>query len=48
VGITAGASAPPHLVDQIVHCLAGLGPVRAAESRLIDEDVTFALPREVV
>ncbi|PZS37847.1 MAG: 4-hydroxy-3-methylbut-2-enyl diphosphate reductase [Pseudonocardiales bacterium] len=48
VGITAGASAPPHLVDQIVHCLGGLGPVSASESRLIDEDVTFALPREVV
>jgi 4-hydroxy-3-methylbut-2-enyl diphosphate reductase len=48
VGITAGASAPPHLVDQIVHCLGGLGPISATESRLIDEDVTFALPREVV
>jgi 4-hydroxy-3-methylbut-2-enyl diphosphate reductase len=48
VGITAGASAPPHLVDQIVHCLGGLGPVTASESQLIDEDVTFALPKEVI
>jgi 4-hydroxy-3-methylbut-2-enyl diphosphate reductase len=48
VGVTAGASAPPHLVDEIVHCLGGLGPVTATESRLIEEDVTFALPREVV
>ncbi|MBV9141953.1 MAG: 4-hydroxy-3-methylbut-2-enyl diphosphate reductase [Pseudonocardiales bacterium] len=48
LGITAGASAPPHLVDQIVHCLGGLGPVRVSESRLVEEDVTFALPREVV
>jgi 4-hydroxy-3-methylbut-2-enyl diphosphate reductase len=48
VGITAGASAPPHLVDDIVHCLGGLGPVRARESQLIDEDVTFALPKEVI
>jgi 4-hydroxy-3-methylbut-2-enyl diphosphate reductase len=48
VGITAGALAPPHLVAEIVHCLGGLGPVRVSESRLIDEDVTFALPREVV
>ncbi|MFZ0875320.1 MAG: 4-hydroxy-3-methylbut-2-enyl diphosphate reductase [Pseudonocardiaceae bacterium] len=48
VGITAGASAPAHLVDQIVHCLGGLGPIRVSESLLIDEDVTFALPREVV
>jgi 4-hydroxy-3-methylbut-2-en-1-yl diphosphate reductase len=48
LGIIAGASAPPHLVDQIVHCLGGLGPVSTIESRLIEEDVTFALPREVV
>jgi 4-hydroxy-3-methylbut-2-en-1-yl diphosphate reductase len=48
VGITAGASAPPHLVDEIVHCLGGLGPVSARESQLIDEDVTFALPKEVM
>jgi 4-hydroxy-3-methylbut-2-enyl diphosphate reductase len=47
VGITAGASAPPHLVDGIVHCLGGLGPVSVHESQLIDEDVTFALPKEV-
>jgi 4-hydroxy-3-methylbut-2-en-1-yl diphosphate reductase len=47
LGITAGASAPPHLVDQIVYCLGGLGPVSTTESRLIDEDVTFALPREM-
>jgi 4-hydroxy-3-methylbut-2-enyl diphosphate reductase len=48
VGITAGASAPPHLVDEIVHCLGGLGPVTARESQLVDEDVTFALPKEVI
>ena len=47
VGITAGASAPSHLVNEIVHCLGGLGPLRAGESQLIDEDVTFALPKEV-
>jgi len=48
LGITAGASAPPHLVDEILHCLGGLGPVTAKESQLIDEDVTFALPKEVI
>ncbi|MBA3907533.1 MAG: 4-hydroxy-3-methylbut-2-enyl diphosphate reductase, partial [Pseudonocardiales bacterium] len=47
VGITAGASAPPHLVEELVGCLGGLGPVDTRESRLIDEDVTFNLPREV-
>jgi 4-hydroxy-3-methylbut-2-enyl diphosphate reductase len=48
VGITAGASAPPHLVDDIVHGLGGLGPVSASETQLINEDVTFALPKEVI
>ncbi|MBV9163723.1 MAG: 4-hydroxy-3-methylbut-2-enyl diphosphate reductase [Pseudonocardiales bacterium] len=47
LGITAGASAPPHLVDQIVYCLGGLGPVTMTELRLMEEDVTFALPREM-
>jgi 4-hydroxy-3-methylbut-2-enyl diphosphate reductase len=47
VGITAGASAPPHLVEQLVHCLGGLGPVERRETRLVDEDVLFTLPREV-
>jgi 4-hydroxy-3-methylbut-2-en-1-yl diphosphate reductase len=47
VGITAGASAPPHLVDQVVTGLAGLGPVTVREIRHTDEDVTFALPKEV-
>jgi 4-hydroxy-3-methylbut-2-enyl diphosphate reductase len=48
LGITAGASAPPHLVEEIVHCLGGLGPVNVREERLIEEDVTFALPKEVI
>jgi 4-hydroxy-3-methylbut-2-en-1-yl diphosphate reductase len=47
LGITAGASAPPHLVEEIVHGLSGLGPVSVRESQLIEEDVTFALPKEV-
>lgn len=47
LGITAGASAPAHLVDEIVHCLGGLGPVSTSESHLIDEGVTIAVPKEV-
>jgi 4-hydroxy-3-methylbut-2-enyl diphosphate reductase len=47
VGITAGASAPPHLVDDIVAGLSGLGPVTARESRVGAENVQFALPKEV-
>ena len=47
IGITAGASAPPHLVDDVVAGLAGLGPVTARESRVGAENVQFALPKEV-
>jgi 4-hydroxy-3-methylbut-2-enyl diphosphate reductase len=47
VGITAGASAPPHLVDDVVAALAGLGPVSARESHAGAENVQFALPKEV-
>jgi 4-hydroxy-3-methylbut-2-enyl diphosphate reductase len=47
IGLTAGASAPPHLVSQLVHCLGGLGPVEIRETSLVDEDVLFTLPREV-
>jgi 4-hydroxy-3-methylbut-2-enyl diphosphate reductase len=48
VGITAGASAPPHLVEEVVRCLGGLGPLTITESRLMEENVTFTLPREVL
>jgi len=44
VGLIAG----PDLVDEVVDCLAGLGPVTAREPRLIDEDLTFALTQEVI
>jgi len=47
VGITAGASAPQHLVDEVVHSLSGLGPITVDEANVVDEDVQFALPREV-
>jgi 4-hydroxy-3-methylbut-2-enyl diphosphate reductase len=30
IGVTAGASAPPELVDGVVAALAGLGPVSDA------------------
>jgi len=47
IGITAGASAPPHLADELVHCLSGLGPLSVHEAKAVDEDVRFTLPREV-
>jgi len=47
IGVTAGASAPPHLVDDLVRSLAGLGPVAVREEHVTDEDVHFSLPLEV-
>jgi 4-hydroxy-3-methylbut-2-enyl diphosphate reductase len=47
IGITAGASAPPSLVEELVRCLAGLGHVTVTERRTVVEDVRFTLPREV-
>jgi 4-hydroxy-3-methylbut-2-en-1-yl diphosphate reductase len=47
VGITAGASAPPHLVNQLVEALSGLGHISVREATVVQEDVQFSLPREV-
>jgi 4-hydroxy-3-methylbut-2-enyl diphosphate reductase len=48
VGITAGASAPENLVEQIITSLSGLGPVSVRESDVVHEDVEFTLPKEVI
>jgi 4-hydroxy-3-methylbut-2-en-1-yl diphosphate reductase len=47
VGVTAGASAPPHLVEELMSALGGLGTIARREAVLVEEDVRFALPREV-
>ena len=47
VGVTAGASAPPELVDQLVNALSGLGDVAVREQTTTTENVAFTLPREV-
>jgi 4-hydroxy-3-methylbut-2-enyl diphosphate reductase len=47
IGVTAGASAPPALVDELVTALAGLGRVRTTEFTAAVEDVRFTLPKEV-
>ncbi|WP_045746947.1 MULTISPECIES: 4-hydroxy-3-methylbut-2-enyl diphosphate reductase [Actinoplanes] len=44
VGLTAGASAPPHLVDEVIARLAGLGPVTVTERRTSEENIVFVLP----
>jgi 4-hydroxy-3-methylbut-2-enyl diphosphate reductase len=47
IGLTAGASAPPHLVEAVVATLAGLGPVTVAERETTRETIHFAPPRSV-
>jgi 4-hydroxy-3-methylbut-2-enyl diphosphate reductase len=47
VGVTAGASAPPDLVDRLIAALGGLGPVSVSERSVATETVSFNLPKEV-
>jgi 4-hydroxy-3-methylbut-2-en-1-yl diphosphate reductase len=47
VGITAGASAPPHLVDEVIGTLRGLGPIDVIEREVTREVIRFSLPKEV-
>jgi 4-hydroxy-3-methylbut-2-enyl diphosphate reductase len=47
VGLTAGASAPPAVVDEIIAALSGLGAVTVTERITTTESVQFGLPREV-
>lgn len=47
VGLTAGASAPERLVEEVVEALCGLGPVDVHERTVVDEHVRFQLPLEV-
>jgi 4-hydroxy-3-methylbut-2-enyl diphosphate reductase len=44
IGLTAGASAPPRLVEGVIEALAGLGPVTAAERELTRETIHFTVP----
>ncbi len=47
VGLTAGASAPPRLVQAVIAALAELGPVTVVERETIRETVYFTLPAAV-
>jgi 4-hydroxy-3-methylbut-2-enyl diphosphate reductase IspH len=47
VGLTAGASAPPRLVDAVIAALAQLGPVTVVERETTRETVHFTLPAAV-
>lgn len=46
IGLSAGASAPEHLVQEVVQFLETQGAV-AVEVETIEEDVHFALPKEL-
>lgn len=48
VGITAGASAPEVLVQEVVDHLKGLGAGAVEEFTVVVEDVEFQLPKELV
>jgi 4-hydroxy-3-methylbut-2-enyl diphosphate reductase len=47
IGLTAGASAPPAVVDDIITALSGLGPVEVSERVITTENIRFSLPKEV-
>ena len=48
LGITAGASAPEHLVDEVVRYFGARGATDIEEVEAITEEVSFALPPELV
>jgi 4-hydroxy-3-methylbut-2-en-1-yl diphosphate reductase len=47
IGLTAGASAPPAVVQDIIAALGGLGPVEVGERVVTTENIRFSLPKEV-
>jgi 4-hydroxy-3-methylbut-2-enyl diphosphate reductase len=48
VAVTAGASAPEHLVSELVEYLRGFGFREMEEIELVEEDVRFSLPSELL
>ncbi|HVV10330.1 4-hydroxy-3-methylbut-2-enyl diphosphate reductase [Amycolatopsis sp.] len=47
VGLTAGASAPPRLVNAVIAAMGGLGPVKVEERETSRETIHFTLPATV-
>jgi 4-hydroxy-3-methylbut-2-enyl diphosphate reductase len=47
VGVTAGASAPEHLVQELIAFLRDRGFRQMEEIEMVDEDVRFSLPSEL-
>ena len=48
VGVTAGASAPEILVEQVIQTLRDRGGLKVTEVPGIEEKVVFSMPRELV
>jgi 4-hydroxy-3-methylbut-2-enyl diphosphate reductase len=48
VGIAAGASAPEVLVEEVVTYLKTFGPAEVQDLTVIEEDVEFLLPKELI
>jgi 4-hydroxy-3-methylbut-2-enyl diphosphate reductase len=44
VGVTAGASAPPRLVDAVIATLTQFGPISVVEHEITRENIQFTLP----
>lgn len=47
IGVSAGASAPPELVAELVAAIGGLGRLDVSERTVTTETVRFTLPKEV-
>ena len=48
VGVTSGASAPEHLVQEVISTLRRLGAVEVEEREIAQEDISFGLPAELL
>ncbi len=48
IGVTAGASAPEILVSEVVAYLKGVGAQEVEELTVVEEDIEFLLPRELM
>jgi 4-hydroxy-3-methylbut-2-enyl diphosphate reductase len=47
IGLTAGASAPEALVQEVIESIATLGPTTVTEHRTTAETIQFSLPKQV-
>lgn len=47
IGITAGASAPDVLIQQVIDALCELGAQKPLEMQGVQENITFSLPKEL-